>query len=79
MSINNPIHAFSIQQFCSSHSISRAKFYLLLNEGKAPKLMKVGRRVLISIEAAQQWRYQMENNQFADSQIRRNPAVDGGK
>lgn len=60
MSINVSINAFSIQQFCDTHSISRAKFYLLVNEGKAPLLMHVGRRVLISIESAEQWRRQME-------------------
>ena len=52
--------AFSIKQFCKAHAISRAKFYLLLNEGKAPRIMKVGRRTLISVEAASEWRKQME-------------------
>lgn len=53
--------AFSIQEFCDDHSISRAKFYLLTKEGKAPNLMKVGRRRLISVEAATEWRRQMES------------------
>lgn len=52
--------ALSICEFCKLHSLSRAKFYLLVNEGKAPLLMRVGRRVLISIESAEQWRRQME-------------------
>ena len=53
---------YSILQFCEAHNISRAKFYLLLNEGKAPKLMKVGRRRLISMESAADWRKMMEAN-----------------
>jgi len=52
--------AYSIQQFCDNHNVSHAKFYLLVKEGKAPRLMKVGRRRLISVEAAQEWRRQME-------------------
>jgi predicted DNA-binding transcriptional regulator AlpA len=52
--------AFSIPEFCAAHSISRALFYLLLREGRAPAVMKVGRRTLISIEAAAAWRRRME-------------------
>jgi hypothetical protein len=60
MHSNILLNAFSIQQFCNTHSISRAKFYLLLKEGLAPKLMCVGRRRLISVEAAAEWRKKME-------------------
>ena len=55
--------AYSIPQFCSAHSISRALFYLLLKEGRAPLVMKVGRRTLISTEAAAAWRRRMESAQ----------------
>lgn len=53
--------AYSILQFCSAHSISRALFYLLLKDGRAPDVMKVGRRTLISTEAAAAWRKRMES------------------
>jgi predicted DNA-binding transcriptional regulator AlpA len=52
--------AYSIKQFCEAHSFSRAKFYLLMHEGKAPRLMMVGRRRLISLESAAAWRKMME-------------------
>lgn len=52
--------AYSIEEFCQVHSFSRAKFYLLVNEGLAPTIMKVGRRVIISMEAAAAWRRMME-------------------
>jgi predicted DNA-binding transcriptional regulator AlpA len=52
--------AYSIPQFCAAHSISRALFYLLLCDGRAPAVMKVGRRTLISSEAAAAWRKRME-------------------
>ena len=53
--------AYSIPQFCAAHAISRALFYLLLRDGRAPAVMKVGRRTLISAEAAAAWRKRMES------------------
>lgn len=46
----------SIEQFCQSHSISRAFFNKLRQSNQAPDLIMVGRRVLISTEAAADWR-----------------------
>ncbi|MEI8715878.1 helix-turn-helix transcriptional regulator [Mesorhizobium sp. ISC11] len=48
--------AYNIPEFCAAHRISRATFYNLLNDGHAPRTMKVGSRVLISKEAAADWR-----------------------
>ena len=47
---------FTVAQFCRFHHISRACFYDLLREGRGPRTMKVGRRRLISREAAKEWR-----------------------
>jgi len=52
--------AFSILEFCRRHGISRAHFYNLSKSGNAPAVMRVGRRTLISAEAAAQWRQRME-------------------
>lgn len=52
--------AFSVPEFCDSHRISRAKFYAELKNGNGPRIMKVGRRTLISLEAAADWRRAME-------------------
>ena len=47
--IGNPgADAYSIAGFCAAHSISRASFYNLLKAGAAPRIMRVGTRVLIS-------------------------------
>jgi len=63
MNKNNEVkQAFSINEFCQNYGFSRAKFYLLLNEGRAPKIMKIGRRSLISREAADRWRKAMEGS-----------------
>ena len=51
---------YTVTQFCKYHNISRSMFYKLLQLGEGPRLMAVGRRRLISIEAAADWRQQME-------------------
>jgi len=51
---------YTVNQFCKSHNISRSMFYKLLQQGLAPRLMEVGRRRMISFEAAADWRQQME-------------------
>jgi len=52
--------AYSIEEFCEANRISRATYYNLRKVGKAPSEMKVMTRTLISIEAAEAWRRQME-------------------
>jgi hypothetical protein len=52
--------AMGLGGFCSRHGISRASFYLLKKAGEAPRLMQVGNRVLISREAAAEWRRERE-------------------
>ena len=63
MQVENKTH--SVEGFCKSHSISVPFFYNLVKEGKGPRLMKVGRRTLISAEAAKDWRERMEENTSA--------------
>ena len=58
MQINIP--ALSVEKFCEMHSISRSLFYKAMKEGWAPRTMVVGRRRLISAEAAKEWREKME-------------------
>lgn len=53
--------AYTVEEFCESHRISRAMFYILQSQGKGPRIMKVGRRTLISEEAAKEWRARMES------------------
>lgn len=51
---------FSVSEFCRAHGISRGTFYKLLGEGRGPKAVKIGRRTLISNEAAEEWRRRLE-------------------
>jgi len=57
--MNKP--SFTIPEFCANHgNISKSFFHKLVNEGKAPRITKIGRRTLISAEAAAEWRATME-------------------
>ena len=51
---------YSVLDFCREHGISRGLFYSLLREGRGPRIIKAGRRTLISQEAAEEWRRRME-------------------
>ncbi len=62
MENTNPGEAFSVAVFCKNYGISRALFYKLRGEGKAPHTFNIGRRVLISREAARAWLSRMEGN-----------------
>ncbi len=48
--------AYSVYGFCLAHGLSRRKFYYMRRAGEGPRVMKCGRRTLISVEAAQRWR-----------------------
>lgn len=54
------LSAYSPAQFCDLHGIARTTFYALAKEGKGPRTFKVGRRTLVSVEAAAAWRRRME-------------------
>lgn len=59
--------ALSINEFCESHDISRTQFYSIMKNGIGPEIMKVGKRTLISIEAAEQWRKRLTKQHAAES------------
>ena len=50
--------ASSIPQFCREHNFSRATYYNLRSEDR-PNEMRIRGRVLISDEAAAEWRQRM--------------------
>ena len=55
-----PRAAFTVAEFCEAHRISQAKYYEMKKEGWGPVEMEVGRRRLISYEAAAEWRRERE-------------------
>ena len=60
MSQENNSDVFDIRTFCELNKISRALYYQLQKAGNGPRIMKVGRRTLITPEAAADWRKKME-------------------
>lgn len=60
MEHTEPGEAFGIATFCKHYGISRALFYKLQSQGKAPKTFNLGRRVLITKDAARKWLRTME-------------------
>ena len=56
----SPQAALTIAQFCDAHHISRTHLHNMCKVGKGPRMMKLGRRVLISAEAAADWRRRLQ-------------------
>ena len=50
----------SVPAFLTEHGLSRSLFYRLLKEERGRRLTKIGRRTLVSAEAAAEWRARME-------------------
>ena len=57
----------SIDEFCEAHGICRATLYNLWKSGDGPRFMRVRDRRLISIEAAADWRRDMEAKAASDA------------
>ncbi|UPK31759.1 hypothetical protein IVB18_25860 [Bradyrhizobium sp. 186] len=60
--------AYSVEEFCARHRISPQLFYKLKPQGLMPVTFNVGTRVLISREAAADWRRARENAARASHQ-----------
>ncbi len=57
---SNPIPgAYDVDGICDAYKISRSQFYLELKAGRI-RAFKVGKRTLVSYEAAQEWQRQLE-------------------
>ena len=56
--MNNDRDAYPITEFCKRHGFSRSHYYGLPADER-PREMRVGNRVLISKEAAAEWRARM--------------------
>jgi len=52
--------AFTIAEFCTAHRISQTTYFDLKLRGLGPDEMEVGRRRVISFEAAARWRQARE-------------------
>ncbi len=48
--------AYTIPEFCAAHRFSRSHYYNLKGRGLGPDEIRLGDRVLITVEAAIRWR-----------------------
>ncbi len=51
---------YSVREICCQFGISRAMFYKLRQQGRGPAVIKLGKRTLITNEAAEAWRRSLE-------------------
>lgn len=58
--MDNLDQMLTIAEFCRVHRICRATFYKMVRRGEVPRIIRVGRRVLISAEAVKEWRRERE-------------------
>lgn len=49
------MESYSVDEWCVLRKISRAKFYLMITEGTAPRTYHVGKRRYISAAADAAW------------------------
>jgi predicted DNA-binding transcriptional regulator AlpA len=59
--------AFTIAEFCETHRLSRSKLYQMWNAGTGPRKMQIGSKILISVEAAADWRREREAASAAEA------------
>ena len=51
---------YTVKQFTQTYNLSRSTIYRLWRDGRGPRVLRVGRKVLITVEAAQEWARAME-------------------
>lgn len=47
--------SYTIPQFCDAYHFSRVHYYTLKQQGLTPKELRLGRRVVITRRAAEEW------------------------
>lgn len=47
--------AYTIAEFCQAFRVSRGHFYNLVRRGEGPRLLRVGKRVLVSADSVAEW------------------------
>jgi len=55
-----PNDALTVTEFCDSNGISVSTYYALKRDGKGPREMKLGKRIMITPEAERDWRRERE-------------------
>jgi hypothetical protein len=56
----SPRLGYSIDEWCAGYDICRASYYNRRKDGSAPRTIKIGGRVIITVEADEEWRRERE-------------------
>lgn len=59
--------SYTIPQFCDAYHFSRVHYYSMKKQGLAPAEIRVGRRVIITRRAAEQWEDRLAQLQTVSS------------
>jgi hypothetical protein len=57
-----PPATYTIKTFCQTHNVSESQYFVLRKAGLGPREIHSGRRRLISVEAAADWRRERERD-----------------
>ncbi|MGF6665302.1 hypothetical protein QF000_006970 [Paraburkholderia atlantica] len=49
----------TIEEFCERYRIERGLLFRMRRDGRGPDVLQLGRRVLITLEAAREWEVRM--------------------
>jgi len=55
--------SYTIPQFCDAYHFSRVHYYTLKQQGLTPRELRLGRRVVITRRAAEEWEDRMSSIQ----------------
>jgi len=55
-----PRLGYSVNEYCAALGISRGTFYNRLRDGTGPRVMKVGNRTIVTVEAHHEYRHRCE-------------------
>jgi hypothetical protein len=59
---------YTVTKFCIAHRISRSKLYQLWRAGVGPRVIRVGTKILVTNEAAADWRRACERQAAAGAE-----------
>jgi hypothetical protein len=62
-----PFAAFTVDEFCYSHRMSRSELYKQWRQGTGPRFYRKGKHRLISVEAAADYRREREAAEAAST------------
>jgi hypothetical protein len=68
--------AYTVNEFCDAHRISRSKLYQLWAAGLGPRFIRIGSKKIITTEAAANWRRAGEANDKPSPTARRRGKVE---